>query len=387
MVDPAIVAVAYNRPASLARLLASLDRARYETKANLIISIDKGDNQNVLRIAEEFTWRHGTKQVNYQERNLGLREHILKCGDLTAKYGSIILLEDDLYVSPVFYQYSRELLTHVADKPEIAGVSLYSHQLNHNAVLPFRALDDASDVYFSQWASSWGQAWDNRQWSDFRAWYAQNNQPLLPDDRMPTSIIRWPDRSWLKYFIKYCIVTAKFVVYPRESYTTNFGDVGTNAPQASQMPQSPLQLFKTNLRIGEAADSIAAYDGWFEIMPDRLKRLAPALRDYDFSVDLYATKRRGDITSQYVLTSRPCRNPVRTFALAMEPMEMNVIEDVRGMGLSLCQVAGVDWDSPRGLERLYEYFYPELSVKRLAKMAASRARRSLGRRFGRRWSP
>lgn len=383
MVDPTIVAVAYNRPASLARLLASLDRAHYETKATLIISIDKGDNQDVRRLAEDFTWRHGEKRVIYQEKNLGLREHILKCGDLTAEYGSVIVLEDDLYVSPVFYQYSRELMTRVADKPEIAGISLYSPRLNQNAVLPFQALDDANDVFFCQWASSWGQAWNERQWSGFRAWYAENSKPLPPNDRVPVAIIRWPNRSWLKYFIKYCVVTTKFVVYPRESYTTNFGDVGTNAPRASQMLQSPLQLFKTNLRSGEAGDSQAVYDGWLEIIPDRLKMLSPGLRDFDFAVDLYATKRRIDVTNEYVLTSRPARNPVRTFALAMKPMEMNVIEDVRGHGLSLCRADDVQWDSDEASKRLYEFFYPELSAKRLAKMAWSRAGRSLRRRFGR----
>ena len=77
-----IVVVAFNRARSLARLLASLNNAVYEEdNVPLIISIDKGDNQDVLKTAEDFEWKHGQKTVVYQSENLKLRKHILKCGD------------------------------------------------------------------------------------------------------------------------------------------------------------------------------------------------------------------------------------------------------------------------------------------------------------------
>ena len=99
MHHPAIVVVTYNRPDSLMRLLGSLTKARYPVGVPLIISIDGGDNREkqVVKIAEEFPWPHGKKEVICHEKNLGLRKHILSCGDLTERYDSVIVLEDDTH--------------------------------------------------------------------------------------------------------------------------------------------------------------------------------------------------------------------------------------------------------------------------------------------------
>ena len=50
-----IVVVAYNRVNSLRRLLTSISRAEYPAEpVELIISIDKGENEDVIRFAREF---------------------------------------------------------------------------------------------------------------------------------------------------------------------------------------------------------------------------------------------------------------------------------------------------------------------------------------------
>ena len=82
-----IVVVAYNRLSCLDRLLNSLNRAEYEKDdVELIISIDRGDNAQVLELAQRFHWLHGTKRVIYQSENLGLKKHILRCGDISGQY-------------------------------------------------------------------------------------------------------------------------------------------------------------------------------------------------------------------------------------------------------------------------------------------------------------
>ena len=98
MQHPAIVVVTYNRPDSLTRLLGSLSKARYPDGVPLVISIDGGGNRErkVVKTAEEFPWPHGKKKVICHEKNLGLREHILSCGDLTERYDSEILLGIDI---------------------------------------------------------------------------------------------------------------------------------------------------------------------------------------------------------------------------------------------------------------------------------------------------
>ena len=121
--NPPIVVVGFNRPVSLKRILASLNQAYYpeHTTIKLIISIDKSDtNKEVLAIAENFEWKFGEKTVNYQKENLGLRKHIIQCGNYSLKYESVIILEDDLFVSPNFYLYAQKALGFSNDKKYIS---------------------------------------------------------------------------------------------------------------------------------------------------------------------------------------------------------------------------------------------------------------------------
>ena len=104
MANIPIVVVAYDRLHSLKRITDSLLQAEYPQGAELIISIDRGDNRQVLEYADSLSWPFGEKRVIYRPENLGLKRHILCCGDLTQDYDGIILLEDDLVVSPDFYR-------------------------------------------------------------------------------------------------------------------------------------------------------------------------------------------------------------------------------------------------------------------------------------------
>lgn len=177
---PVIVVVAYNRPQSLKRILKFIGNAKYPDKnVPLIISIDKGDNEEVLNIANDFVWEYGEKIVDYQKENLKLRKHILKCGNWSKKFGSVIILEDDLIVSPYFYAYAQKALSFSTDKHYIGGISLYNHRWNVNVSEPFEISDDPFDNWYFQFASSWGEAWTKEQWISFLEWYEKNESKDL----------------------------------------------------------------------------------------------------------------------------------------------------------------------------------------------------------------
>lgn len=169
--NPAIVVAAYNRPASLLRLLKGLQKAHYpKHPVPLHISIDQSYAPDVAQVAHDFDWPYGPKEVVIHREHLGLRTHLLQCGDLTARYGAIILLEDDLYVSPEFYRFARSAIRHYTPDPKIAGISLYHYECAESTQLPFRPLEDGNDFYFIQWPSSWGLVVTDVQWGDFRKW-------------------------------------------------------------------------------------------------------------------------------------------------------------------------------------------------------------------------
>lgn len=167
-IKPAIVVVSYNRPYSLKRLLKSLEAAIYPSAdIPLIISIDRGaNNMNVFAVAQSFNWGHGDKIVKYQNENLGLRRHIIKCASLSYDYESVIILEDDIFVSVEFYNYTIQAMSFAKNLAYIGGISLYNHQFSLSALSSFSPLEDGYDNWYFQYASSWGQAWTKEQWTN-----------------------------------------------------------------------------------------------------------------------------------------------------------------------------------------------------------------------------
>jgi hypothetical protein len=338
MHHPAIVVVTYNRQNSLMRLLGSLSKARYPEGVPLVISIDGGDHREkeIVKIAEKFRWPHGKKEVICHEKNMGLRRHILCCGDLTQRYDSVIVLEDDTYVSPVFYLYAMQTVRFYGPRPEIGGISLYAPRLNPTTHLIFEPLSDGADVYFIQWASSWGQIWTYRQWLEFRQWYARNDGPITDDACIPDDAVQWPESSWKKYYVKYLVETDRFFVYPRESLSTSFQEAGLHMDNASIALQTALQCIKETYRLQHLENSCCVYDAWHNLLPDRLNKFVPELKEYEYVVDLSGHRPLKKIKAPYLLTCRPASNPILQFGKKMRPIEMNVIEMLPGQGISLC---------------------------------------------------
>ncbi len=337
-----IVVAAYSRTLSLERLLISLVMAKYERPVKLIISIDGGGTPDVRNYADHFDWPHGKKEVIAHQENKGLREHILFCGGLARKYDGVVVLEDDLYVSPCFYQYAVEAAVFCQGSKDVAGIALYSPSFNESARLPFYPLADGYDVFYMQVACSWGQLWLRQQWEDFEGWYSvHSNLELSEDKDLPYEIRNWPDSSWKKYFIKYLTVSKTYFMYPRSSFSTNFGDIGQHHTGTS-LHQVPLQFGKEKkINFVNFNESVIKYDAFCEMLPESLTHLCHHLEDLEFDVDLYGIKERHCFTHKYVLTSKSCEKFVKSFGRHLMPIEYNVIDSIPGNDLFLALVDDV----------------------------------------------
>lgn len=339
---PAVVVMAYNRPDSLQRLLASLRTAEHPDGVPLIISIDRGDDNNdVVAQADQFDWCHGDKQVIFHEQHLGLVEHFFFCGRLTREYGAIILLEDDLYVSPPYYHFAMQAIDTYTDDARIAGIALNALWFNGYTHYPFTPLRDESDVFFLQVPWYQGQAYTRAQWDAFDTWHAGEDRTLVAGDPIHEQFLTFDEDEWFPLKTKYLVEANRYYVFPRESLTTNFGDAGTHFTSRTDFFQVPLQYGRDTFRLQRFDDALAVYDSFFEIRPDRLNRLTEALRGYDYAVDVNATKRREHLDADYVLTTQPCRAPVCSFGLSMRPPEANVMAGIPGQAISLCAIDDV----------------------------------------------
>ncbi len=336
---PAIVVVAYRRLHTLERLLKSIDNALYRVDdIPLIISIDyHPDNAEVIQCAQDFDWKHGNKIVRTHKENMGLRRHIIECGDYSMEYGAAIILEDDQIVAPSFYEYTRCAQDFYDDDERIAGVSLYGHEWNGYAGKKFQPLYGDGDVYFGQFSCTRGQSWSSRQWRGFKKWYEDNPQ-IRQDELLPPSIYEWK-ASWGKYFARYLVENNKYYVIPYKPVSTVFGETGTHASRPELDVQVALYYGKEQFRFLSFEKGFH-YDIFFE-NTDLKKKLAESrhIPETEICIDLYALPKRKYGKSRYILTTRKLdARIVEQFDLNMRPHDANVMMDMHGDGIYLYDI-------------------------------------------------
>lgn len=333
----AIVVVAYNSRMRLNRLLNSLSLAHYDNKnISLIISIDNSGQKDVEKLAEDFEWKYGTKIIRTFEERQGLRKHIISCGDYLEKYEAIIVLEDDLLVSPQFFRFARKCIEKYQYNLSIAGISLYSPQWNYDANLPFEPLKDRYDTYFIQYAQSWGQIWLRDQWKDFFLWYQKNEQYFENEktNKLPENLFLWGKNSWLKYHIAYCAEKDKYFVYPYYSFTSCFSEEGAHISTSITRFHSRLMINSIdNYELSPFDDNAIKYDVFFE--SQQLERYMRENLEDTVAVDIYGRKLAGK-SKGYILSSKLLEYQIiREYGLQLRPPELNVILNVVGKGLFL----------------------------------------------------
>ncbi len=360
---PAVVVMAHRRPHSIRRLLTSLEHVLTDAPIPMVISIDGGAAAEVVRIAHQ--WRHPMweTEVICHSRHLGLTQHTFHCLAMTQTYGAVILLEDDHYAAPGFYQAAVNLINALGNHPQVAGISLYRYPRNEVANLPFEPIDDGSDVFYHQRTSTRGIALTFAQWQRFKE--AQSSLPTDHPD-LPEKIRRWPATDWERQFNLFTAVAGLYFAYPRHSYITNFGDTGTHVPyheyHAFQVALTPILRLPQHILTPD--QSRARYDHYSEIEPACLQSWNPTFAAFTpLTIDLYGEKPIPP--DGWMLSLRPAHAPVRQFELALHPHELNVIDELSGTDISLAPVthfskSGLSWKR-RWLRHQYHYPVPSLA--------------------------
>ena len=321
----AIVVVAYNRPYALLRLLSSLKEADYSGYSNvsLFVSIDYSGVLDCFSLANEFVWPYGHKQIIQFEENLGLKKHILQCGDISLQFDAVIVLEDDLFVSPAFYDYAQQAYCFYKDDSAIAGVGLYSYRYNEIAYCPFEAIADGYDNYFLQVPCSWGQMWTKPQWQLFKDSISEDEfkaeHPMLPEQ-----VKLWPiATSWKKLFYSYLVSAGRYFIYPRISLTTNFGDIGQHYDNQVMVWQTSLLLKTKQFCFTKLSHSTSIYDAFFELEPLQFQKIMNL--PFELCIDLNGIKPLAQISTQYLISSKKCMKPIKKYPLALYPYENNIL--------------------------------------------------------------
>lgn len=361
MNEIAIVAVTYNRTDSLKRLLRSLEKAHYgNEKPTLIISIDKSKTDIVEKFANDYFWPHGKKIIKTHEQNLGLRNHMMSLGEWFEQFDTLVILEDDIIVSPCFYSYVRRASDKYMNNSDVCGISLYSFARNYQTRTPFTPLSSQYDGFFMNCAMSWGEVWMKTQWKEFYEWYL-THQDFPFESHLPEIICGW-SKSWLKYHTKYCIEKNKYFLFPYTSLSSNNGDVGVHVGVGHSWGfQVPLQYGeKNNFYLPNSITDAVCYDGFFE---NKMIYKTLGVKEEDCCIDLYGTQ-CNRLKKRYWLTLVKTNFPIaKSFALASRPIESSVMNGIPGNDIYLYDTGGNDYkNSYSKLLVLYLYNIEEISI-------------------------
>lgn len=257
----AICVICYNRGVEFAKLINCLLSIKTQESIDLIISIDYSDEQlKINDIAKSVSWPFGDLSIILHNKNLGLKKHVLSCGDLSAGYDGLIVLEDDLIISPYFVDFVICALKKSSLDEKVAGISLYSYAKNESNKMPFNPFIDHYDSYFIQYPSSWGFVVSKEQWGAFKKWLSRWDCENFEDELLPDYICEWGKMSWKKHFVRYLVHNDKYFIYPRFSLTTNPGADGTHHKGINSLYSVPICMGPRNWNISNFSDSEVVYD-------------------------------------------------------------------------------------------------------------------------------
>lgn len=368
MRSPAIVIPAFNRPRSLRRLLVSIQEALHGDSPEIIISLEGGASSEVSLEAERFKDIYPKTTILYRKKRLGLRAHILSCGDVSLDHGSVILLEDDLMVDPQFYSYAKQAISFYANDDKVAGIALYAPEFNEFCGLRFTPMNSGFDTYFMRTPCSWGQIWTSGQWMRFREWYREADESSVQTaNNLPSAVKDWPETSWKKYFAAYMSINELDFVYPYLSLSTNCADDGgTHVKQGSDIYQSTLPMPQRPLRKYQFVErneiSCVCYDEHMEADGCFIYEWLGLSRDA-VTIDLYGTKSMACLSQrELVVTSKPVNAPEHCIKISFRPIEQNLRflkgrrDDQSGYYAALSRISSVEWKRREWNVKKLEYF-------------------------------
>jgi hypothetical protein len=331
-----IIVTGYNRPHALKSLFESMSKLYVAPSLEipLIISIDNKGTEEVNRLANEYKWPFGTKEVIIHQEKKGLINHFIWVGDQSLKYEYVLFLEDDLIVSPDMINYALQVIDFYKDDDRIAGACLYNTLYTLRG-LRFHQIQDGHDNYFFQ-HPYWGNIWFKNKWIEFKEYLKSYTEKK---ELLPIDVAIWTE-SFKKIYIQYLIELDKTMIVPRISLVSNNGIAGLHT-QNTITWQTPFVVSINNkYKFSTYDQSFAKYDAFEELYVEILKRMNPLLTKYDFEVDTKCSKRQ--YTKPYVITyCHLSKYTVAAYSSATKPVEVAIGLNIKGNDICLIQSAKV----------------------------------------------
>lgn len=235
-----IALFAYHRPDHLAQVLQALKANPEARESDLVVYSDgpkhPGHEAGVAAVRVHLRELEGFRSVRVVERdrNMGLAKSIIAgVSELLEAHGEVVVVEDDLVVSPDFLRYMNEGLARYRFEEKVASIHGYRYPL----------ASPSTSAFFIRGADCWGWATWRRAWKFFEP----DSQVLLAGlrrrklerkfdfdgtygyVRMLQDQIEGRVDSWAIRWYASAFLADMVTLYPRESLVENIGHDGSGS--------------------------------------------------------------------------------------------------------------------------------------------------------------
>lgn len=289
-----IVLFAYNRINHIQQVIKALLRNEYASDSDLIIYSDASNNDNTVQevqcVRQYLSTVSGFKSVKVIERleNFGLAKNIIDgVTSVINQYGKVIVLEDDLVVSPYFLKYMNEALDFYEKEEQVISIHGYIYPVKQK--LP--------ETFFIKGADCWGWATWKRGWDLFcsdgkyllkeiekrnlkKEFDFDNSYPYY---RMLKHQIEGKNNSWAIRWYASAFLHNKLTLYPGRSLVNQIGMDGSgthcNTNEMFDVPLTNSSIVLSNIDIQESKQGRDAFIYYFRYImfyykvKARLKRI------------------------------------------------------------------------------------------------------------------
>jgi hypothetical protein len=246
-----VVVFAFKRPDHLKALIDSLLGNAEASRTSVRIYCDAPRNQDdatgVAAVRRYASTIEGFASVTpvFRESNLGLARSIVAgVSEMLAEHDRVIVLEDDLILSPYFLRFMNEGLRLYATDDRVASI----HGYLYPAALPM------PQTFFLRGADCWGWATWRRAWQHFNAdgsalleklraarlTYRFDFDGTFDFTQMLVDQIAGRNDSWAIRWHASCFLADRLTLYPGSSLVHNggFDSSGRHCNATSQFDQS-----------------------------------------------------------------------------------------------------------------------------------------------------
>lgn len=229
----------YNRPKHTRQTVEALLLNSEAKNSDLYIFSDAAKNEAAKVAVEEvrdyIKQVSGFNKVNIVERvsNWGLANSVIDgVTRLCDEFGKVVVLEDDLVVSPNFLEFMNSGLAKYESDEKVMQIAGYMFPVN---------IKTSEDAFFMPLTTSWGWATWKRAWQHFDA-SAKGYELLVKNSDLKRSFdidAKYPYfkmlesqknnkvDSWaIRWYLSVFLVKG-LVLYPRKSLVENFGFDGS----------------------------------------------------------------------------------------------------------------------------------------------------------------